>query len=96
MAAAMNGTGGGRDQLADALRPAGGLGGRATPNRAILTRKGWLSLMLSVVGVSGFLGLLLTAHDEPDLARPLRIAALVWFFAAGFMKVFIIGPTRGR
>ncbi|MBS0518313.1 MAG: hypothetical protein JSR90_06445 [Proteobacteria bacterium] len=49
-----------------------------------------------VVGVAGFLGLLLAARAAPDFASALRTLAFVWFFAAGAVWFVLSARARKR
>lgn len=62
---------------------------RRTLSRARLAVAG-----VMIVGVAGFLGLLLAARAAPDFASALRVLAFVWFFAAG--AVWFVLAARAR
>ena len=60
----------------------------------LLTPKGRRALALTVAGVVGFVGLLVAAHYLPGIAQPLRTAALIWFFVAGFIKIVFVDAAH--
>jgi len=74
--------GGALDQSAGTVRPA---------SRRLSTY-----FIISLIGVVGFVGLLVSSAYWPALAMPLRISALAWFFGLGFMRVILVGRRRGR
>jgi len=51
-------------------------------------------LLIMLVGVGGFVGLLVSSHYFPTLANPLRAAGLVWFFGFGVIQTTLIRRQR--
>jgi hypothetical protein len=51
-------------------------------------------LLIILVGVVGFVGLLVCSVHFPALANPLRFAALIWFFAFGLIQTTFIKRQR--
>jgi hypothetical protein len=51
-------------------------------------------LLIILVGVAGFVGLLVCSAYFPTLANPLRFAALAWFFAFGLLQTTFIKRQR--
>jgi hypothetical protein len=51
-------------------------------------------LLIILVGVSGFVGLLVSSHYFPTLANLLRVTALVWFFGFGLIQSTFIRRQR--
>jgi len=51
-------------------------------------------LLIILVGVVGFVGLLVCSAYFPTLANPLRFAALAWFFAFGLLQTTFIKRQR--
>ena len=49
--------------------------------------------LVVVLGVIGFVGLLIASHSAGPAANSLRIAALAWFFGFGAIYVWISGRT---
>ena len=43
-------------------------------------------LIVSIVGIAGFLALLLGAHFAGDWQKPVRAAALIWFLVFGVLR----------
>ncbi len=52
-------------------------------------------LLASLVGVSGFIGLLVAAHFMTAKAEALQVGALVWFLAFGVIRM-AFRPGRRR
>lgn len=58
--------------------------------RRRFTRSGLMAyLLLTVVGVTGFVGLLVASHYFPQVATPLRIAALAVFLCFGLLRTVL-------
>jgi hypothetical protein len=47
-------------------------------------------LLISLVGVGGFIAFLVCSHDHPALAMPLRILALAWFVGFGAFRMILV------
>ncbi len=52
--------------------------------------------IISLIGVVGFVGLLVSSFYWPALAMPMRISAFAWFFGLGLMRVILVGRRRRR
>ncbi|MGZ6014497.1 MAG: hypothetical protein ACXWKM_02015 [Phenylobacterium sp.] len=52
-----------------------------------------MSSSVTVLGVVGFVGLLVSSHYVPSLATQLQLAALVWFSGFGAVRYLL---QRGR
>jgi hypothetical protein len=52
-----------------------------------LTQARVLAGSITLVGVIGFVGLLVAGHYVPEADRFLQIAAFVWFFAFGAVRI---------
>jgi hypothetical protein len=64
--------------------------GKAEAPRALASAYLWIS----IVGVCGFVGLLVASHYWAPLAAPLRVAALVWFLGFGVLRGLLIGRRQ--
>ena len=51
-------------------------------------------LLRTLVGVCGFVGLLVCSAYFPAIANPLRVGALVWFFGFGVIQTRFIRGQR--
>jgi hypothetical protein len=51
-------------------------------------------LLMTLVGVGGFVALLVCSAYYPALANPLRLGALVWFFGFGLIQSRFIRRQR--
>ena len=51
-------------------------------------------LLVTLIGVIGFVALLVSSAYVPPLANPLRLIALIWFFAFGAVRVIYLGRRR--
>ena len=70
-------------------------GGEAGPTRsAVLTAV----ILIRIVGVVGFVGLLVAAHFSRGAGDGWRVAALAWFFVSGiaYVLVSLKTPAGGR
>ncbi|MGZ3403429.1 MAG: hypothetical protein ACXWKN_09420 [Phenylobacterium sp.] len=56
-------------------------------------KRSTVSSSVTVLGVVGFVGLLVSSHYAPNLATQLQLAALVWFSGFGAVRYLL---QRGR
>ena len=62
--------------------------GSASGRRQLTIFERWPGyIAVTVIGIGGFVGLLVASNAFPEFAKPLRITALIWFAWFGVIRL---------